>query len=168
MRLGKEIVEKIKREVGENQKKIFMPFQSIWEDKAIHCQIDIEDGDRLALQITKLWISFKAKNVLNKDLFESLLNQMKETATYLPDNFRVVEIDKTNFQALLCSEKPVKNNEVTEYFQLKINTSLEFNLQRVRNINHKNEVIPFVISYGILERFIQDCVGIVNRMFTEG
>ena len=134
--------------------------QMEWKfDKGL-VQLDIVESDQLALQLKNLKIMFKDIPLHEPDCFERHLGLFEQKINYLSEVLSVVEKDMTNLQAIMCSAMPMNKGTALEYFKVRVYGCNECRFCRIFHENHKDQVIPFVISYDLLRRLVTDVADI--------
>ncbi len=123
--------------------------------------------EKLSGEFEEWWLRKSLPEPLSEAAFAALLNELERRITYLGEPLALVESDQVQRKALLRSRPPLMEGEEVAFFQLTVSPEIRVVLHRMRNRNRKTEKIPFVLSYSVLERLVNDVVEIVGGIETQ-
>lgn len=164
MDLGKWFVNKILNSAQTMQGRIQRQNRVSGDKNGYVIEVVLQDVERLSVQLDQMTIRYQLSQRLSQQEFDNFLKQITGQITYLPETLKVIEKDDQNDQALLRSANPLKSEKDVEYFELLVNPQIHMKFTRMRNQDHENHPISFVMGFDILERLINDLGELINKV----
>ncbi len=161
MEVGRWFVTKIKQAAETRRETEEKPKTVTGRRGAVVITAELTEADKLSAQFHGIKLTCTLDRPLPTEQFEQLIRSIEKRVIYLPEHLLLVEKDDAQQQAILRSKNPRKRGKAVEFFEIRVSPQISLSLRRYRNLNHKNEVVDFILSYDIVERLVEDMVALV-------
>ena len=137
----------------------FPDHEKIWKKRlpeGHQLKIEQQGSDVFSLVVKRIFYSVAPE--ISPNSGKSLQKQIKtieEELTFLQGPFELLEFDSLHRKALLRDKSPYRQETSTEFFEILLKEGRSFQLTRVRNQDHKNEEIPFVLPWETVDRLVE-------------
>ena len=133
-----------------------------WQGAAV--SVTYRNLERLSGEFEVWRLTKPLREPLQENAFRELLHRLERRLTYFTEPLALIELDQVGKQALLRSKPPLPQEKGVRFFQLTVSPEVRLVLQRLQNENGKTVAVPFVASYEVLERFLNDSVQLINEL----